>query len=176
VSGPEGTDRFRAVPPELHSAYLEGPFRQCSDCGGSIESPDALHLIGKSWRGGDVVFEFALCMTCALSLFAQYSEESKRNLEAYFRPLSRGPGATGLSACVRCGNAPGDENDERNVEAIAMGGVLLDEPILVCGPCADGAEAVLSTRTKEVFDAFARRVCPTLPADIDLPAPIFSLP
>ena len=114
-------------------------------------------------------------MTCALSLFAQYSEESKKNLDAYFRPRRAGRPVGPRPASDAPSAAPGPE-EERNVEAIAMGGMLLDEPILVCGPCADGAEAVLSKKTKEAFDDFARRVCPTMPADVDLPAPIFSLP
>lgn len=161
------------IPPELHSAYSEGPFQKCSDCGGALRDPDVVHLIGKSWRDGEVVFEFALCMPCALALFSQYSEESKKNLEAYFRPLDLS-GRSGLSACVRCGRAD-DLSEEKNIEAVALGDVLLDEPVLICGPCAEGAEAVLSKQTKETFDRFARRVCPSLPADVDLPA-IFSLP
>jgi hypothetical protein len=174
TAGPEDLPEQRPVPPELHSAHDEGLFQRCSDCGASVQSPEALHLIGKSWRDGEVVFEFALCMTCALSLFSQYSEESKRNLEAYFQPMEAL--RSGLSACVRCGRSGAALEEEKNIEALAMGGMLLDEPILVCGPCADGAEAVLSKKTKEVFGAFVHRVCPTLPADIDLPAPIFSLP
>jgi hypothetical protein len=162
-----------AIPPELHSALADGPFRVCSDCGVSLLAPDLAHLIGKTWNDGEVIFEFALCMTCALALFSQYSEESKKNLEAYFMPLDRVE-RSGLTACVRCGRTDGLAA-ERHVEAVAHGDMLLDDPILICAPCAEGAEAVLSKATKEAFDRFARRVFPTLPADVDLPA-VFSLP
>jgi hypothetical protein len=163
------------IPPELHSAHDEGPFQKCSDCGCPLQTPEALHLIGKSWRDGEVVFEFALCMGCGLSLFSQYSEESKANLNAYFVPL---PGVEpgGLEACYRCGASGAALSDEKSLEAIALGSELVDDPILVCGPCTDGAEKVLSKKTKEAFDEFVRRVCPTVPEGADLPVPIFSLP
>jgi hypothetical protein len=163
------------IPRDLFSEHDEAPFKTCSDCGSSLSEPETLHIIGKSWRDGEAVFEFALCMNCALTLFSQYSEESKKNLEAYFQPRE-GFASAGLSACARCGTGGAPLEDERNVEAVAIGGRLLEEPILICGPCADGAEKVLSKKTKEVFDDFIHRVCPTLPADIDLPTPIFSLP
>jgi hypothetical protein len=170
-----GDDAERTpVPPELFSAKDEGPFKTCSDCGASLEAPDALHLIGKSWRDGEVIFEFALCMGCGLTLFSQYSEESRRNLEEYFRPLSGSGG--GATACVRCGRSGPELEREKNLEGLAMGGMLLDQPILICGPCAEGADAVLSKKTREAFDDFVRRVCPSFPSDAELPAPVFSLP
>lgn len=163
------------VPPDLWSAHDEAPFQRCSDCGCALQTPQALHLIGKSWKDGEVVFEFALCMTCGLALFAQYSEESKRNLAAYFVPLP-GVGPGRLEACFRCGASGAALSDEKSIEGVALGGMLVDDPILVCGPCTDGAEKVLSKKTKEAFDDFVRRVCPTVPEGVDLPAPIFSLP
>ena len=30
----------RPIPPELFSAYHEGPFQRCSDCGASLEAPE----------------------------------------------------------------------------------------------------------------------------------------
>jgi hypothetical protein len=178
VTGPDEEDPLpdvRPVPRELWSEHDEAPFKACSDCGGSLQEDGSLHVIGKAWRDSEVVFEFALCLQCSLSLFSQYSDESKRNLAAYFMPL---PGVTpsGVEACFRCGTSGQGLAEERSVEAVAMGPNLADEPIAVCGPCTDGAEKVLSTKTKQAFDDFVRRVCPTLPADIDLPAPIFSLP
>ena len=172
--GPDPSDE-RPIPRELWSEHDEAPFKTCSDCGSALEERGTLYVIGKAWRDAEVVFEFALCMQCGLALFSQYSEESKQNLAAYFVPL---PGVEpgGLVACFRCGRSGDSIAEERSIEAVAFGSALADEPILVCGPCTDGAEKVLSKKTKEAFDDFVRRVCPTLPADIDLPAPIFSLP
>jgi hypothetical protein len=163
------------IPPELFSTHDDAPFRLCSDCGGELSAAGSPHVIGKSWRDGEVVFEFALCMRCALVLFSQYSEESKRNLEDYFRTVHENR-RSGLSTCARCGREGAELLREKNVEALAASAALLDEPIVVCGPCSDGADRVLSEKTRESLDDFMRRVCPTLPADIDLPAPIFSIP
>jgi hypothetical protein len=174
-SEPEDPPPRVPVPRELFSEHDEGPFRTCSDCGTSLQSPEALHVIGKCWRDGEVVFEFALCMACGISLFMQYSEESKKNLAAYFVPLP-GVEASGLDACFRCGLSGEGLAEEKSVEAVALGSTLVDQPIVVCGPCSEGAEKVLSKKTKEAFDSFVRRVCPMLPADVDLPVGMFSLP
>jgi hypothetical protein len=173
--GPEDAPAPKPIPRELWSEHDEAPFKTCSDCGGRVQETVAPYVIGKAWRDAEVVFEFALCMKCAIGLFSQYSEESKKNLAAYFLPLP-GVAPSGLEACFRCGRSGPDLAEERSVEAVAFGDALADEPIVVCGPCTDGAEKVLSKKTKEAFDDFVRRVCPTLPADIDLPTPIFSLP
>lgn len=170
VGGP-----FGPLPPDLHSAHDEGPFQRCSDCGTSLQEPPTLHVISKAWRDAEVVFEFALCMRCGLALFSQYSDESKWNLEAYFVPL-QGVEPRGLENCYRCGASGAGLGDERSVEGIALGASLLDKPILVCGPCADGAEKVLSKKTKEAMDDFVRRVCPTVPEGADIPTPILALP
>jgi hypothetical protein len=165
----------KPIPRELWSEHDEAPFKSCSDCGASLQEDGALHVIGKAWRDSEVVFEFALCLQCSVALFSQYSEESKQNLAKYFVPLE-GVTPSGVEACFRCGRTGEGLSEERSVEAVAFGASLADEPIAVCGPCTDGAEKVLSKKTKEAFDDFVRRVCPTLPADVDLPAPIFSLP
>jgi hypothetical protein len=172
---PAYVPRLSPIPRELHSAHDEGPFQKCSDCGASLQGSGAGHLIGKSWRDGEVVFEFALCIPCAESLFQQYSDESKQNLTAYFVPLE-GVKPGGLVSCYRCGASGDALSEEKSLEAVALGDQLVEEPVLVCGPCTDGAEKVLSKKTKEAFDDFVRRVCPTVPEGVDLPAPIFSLP
>ena len=104
----------------------------------------------------------------------------QRGIEEEPRPptscRSRASRRRGSTACFRCGASGEALGEERSVEAVAIGATLIDEPILVCGPCSDGAEQVLSKKTKEAFDSFVRRVCPTLPADVDLPVGMFSLP
>ena len=172
---PEDASSRKPLPREFWSEHDEAPFRTCSDCSAPLEAPEALYVISKAWRDGEVVFEFALCMGCSMALFSQYSEESKQSLAVYFTPLP-GVERSGLGACFRCGGSGEVLSEERCVEAVAFGATLADDPILVCGPCTDGAEEVLSKKTKLAFDDFVRRVCPMLPADIDLPAPIFSLP
>lgn len=162
------------IPPELRSAFHEGPFPACSDCGAPFASDDAApHLVERVFRDGEAIFEYALCLRCALALFEQYSEESKRNLEAYFGERLAPDAAP--DACARCGRDGPELEAERTVAGAAFGDVLLGRVLTICGPCADGAEAVLSKKTKEAFDAFVRRVCPTLPADADIPAGVLSL-
>jgi hypothetical protein len=162
------------VPPDLRSAYHEGPFPSCSDCGRPFGDDDAEpHLIERVFRGGESIFEYALCLPCALLLMSQYSEESKRNLESYFAERLAPDAPEG--SCDRCGLSGDSLEEERTVAGAAMSGSLLGRTLVICGGCADGAEAVLSKKTKEAFDAFVRRVCPTLPADVDVPAGVLTL-
>lgn len=161
------------VPPELDSAYHEGPFPRCSDCGGDFTAGGEPRLIERVFRNGEPIFEYALCLACALGVFAEYSEESKRNLEAYFGERLRPDAPPG--ACDRCGRSGPELEQERTVAGAAMDDRLLGRVMTICGVCTDGAEAVLSKKTKEAFESFVRRVCPTLPADVDIPAGIFAL-
>ncbi|HYC78493.1 MAG TPA: hypothetical protein VEI02_12775 [Planctomycetota bacterium] len=160
------------VPPELHSAYHGGPFPACSDCGGELDAREEPYLVERVFRDGEAVFEYALCFTCAARLFEEYSEESKRNLDAYF--AERLAPAAVAGACDRCGRHGAELEEERTQAGAVLGGYLLGRLITICGPCADGAEAVLSKKTKEAFERFVRRVCPTLPADVDVPAGVLS--
>jgi uncharacterized protein with PIN domain len=170
-----GEPERRPIPPELFSEHDEAPFSRCSDCGGSLDATASPHVIGKTWRDDEVVFEFAICMACATVLYSGYSEESKARLADYFGPVAEALRG-GWTSCARCGRGGADTAAERSVEAVALGRDLVAEPIMICGPCADGADAVLSEATRNSLDDFMRRVCPTLPADLDLPAPVFSIP
>jgi hypothetical protein len=160
------------VPPALDSAFHEGPFPCCSDCGRAFSEDDGPRLVERVFRHGEAVFEYALCVPCALRLFSEYSEESKRNLETYFEERLAPDAPEG--ACDRCGRSGAELDAERTVAGAALGDMLLGRLMVICGPCADGAESVLSKQTKEAFENFVRRVCPTLPADVDIPAGVFA--
>ncbi len=163
------------VPPDFHSTHDEGPFSRCSDCGAPLGGQDALHLIGKVWRDGDVIFEYALCSGCVIGLYEQYSEESKRNLSEYFAQVAP-PRDDGAPQCHRCGQSGEVLANEHSAEAMAMGSTLLGTPIRVCAACTEGAEKVLSKQTRKVFDDFVRRVAPLLPEDVGIPSPVLALP
>jgi hypothetical protein len=155
------------VPPDLYSAFHEAPFPACSDCGRKFGGEDDLYVVERVFRNGEAIYEYALCLRCSQALFEQYSEESKRNLEAYF--AERLDPTAGEGACERCGRRGPELDEERTVAGAVFGDRLLGKRMVVCGPCADGAETVLSKKTKEAFEDFVRRVCPTLPADVDVP-------
>jgi hypothetical protein len=157
------------LPESLHSAFHEGPFPSCSDCDRSFLGGDELHVVERVFRGGEPIFEYALCFDCALRLLSEYSEESKEALERYFTETTA-PDDAPEGACDRCGRPGTADDDERCVAGAAIGGTQLGKTTIVCGPCAEGADAVVSKKTRESFDAFMRRVAPTLPADVDLPA------
>ncbi len=162
------------VPPDLYSAHDEGPFRRCSDCGADLSSADAIHLIGRVFRDGEVIFEYALCLPCVIKLYQQYSEESKANLAAYFAQEAPPPPDC-TRWCHRCGCHGEGLADEQAIEGLAMGGILLGHPIVICAECSAGAERVLSKKTREAFDDFVRRVAPMLPADVDIPSPVIAI-
>ena len=163
------------LPPGFYSAHDEGPFEACSDCGSPVISPAAVHLIGKVWKESDVIFEYALCMSCVMKLYLQYSEESKRNLAEYFA-MEAPPPEDGSPHCGRCGRTGEDLTEEYSAEVLASGSTMLGRPIRICGACSDGAEAVLSKKTREAFDDFVRRVAPHLPEDVGIPSPVLALP
>ena len=76
-------DNENNIPREFHSAYKEGPFTECIDCGCQLNESHAPYVIMKSVVANEAVFEMAICMMCAGKMRERYSEETKKNLQSY---------------------------------------------------------------------------------------------
>jgi hypothetical protein len=73
------------IPEEFWSAYLEGPFESCVDCGASLQGGSLPYAIQKHVVAGETVFEMAMCMDCATNLQSQFSVESRQALQEQIR-------------------------------------------------------------------------------------------
>lgn len=73
------------IPEEFWSAYLEGPFQSCVDCGVSLSDGKLPYAIQKHIVAGESVFEMAMCLDCAASLQEEFSQESRQALQERIR-------------------------------------------------------------------------------------------
>lgn len=159
------------LPDELHSSYSGLPFEKCIDCERPLLDPPQPHLIQKILRDGEVVFEFALCMPCAENADAGMSEESRRNVEAWFEQNT--VAGLGRERCNICGRERDDE--EHVVFAMAVGGDILGSGHLFCSACTDDLDGLLSEATRRQMEDFTERNFPGVPEHLGLPTSLLSI-
>lgn len=81
---------FTDIPKELYPFKSDTPFCNCIECTKNIIENESGYLIEKAIRRykefntEDVIFEYALCMECAMELKSQISEQSQQVLAEYF--------------------------------------------------------------------------------------------
>ena len=159
---PERLDHGLSTIPKLfESIEADGPFTTCIECERDLRPHAQQYLIEKGIRGRETVYEYALCLGCVLGMRARFSEESKRDLDAFFdgradieaRGLELlatvGPEAGAwIEDCVFC-RRPREECPEYQMYAWCSGALVLYSilPYFVCGQCIDLIGEVLSTKT-----------------------------
>jgi hypothetical protein len=153
-----------SIPEVLHSAYLEAPFRECVSCGTDLSDPDCIYQIQKTWKGGEVVLELAICGACAANLLRDFSEESLERMQRFFGERFRGEEAE--DACNFCGAEIG-EDTEYEIGAACRGSNMLRPPIRVCGECVASSQENLSRKTREAWGEFLDLNLPGVPQSME---------
>lgn len=163
--------------PEMFYDSLTGkPFTHCNVCGGDLLSGSILaYLIEKAYRRSmvtgkmEVVFEYAICTSCASKFVESYSKESLKQLQKYyqehFNPNIHPQASTyfkdeqnlkdHLSKCFFTGK-PIEELDEYQVAAQFSGnrlGVMIP-PYVFGGDAMDEVIDLLSEETLGEIDDF----------------------
>jgi len=161
------------IPQVLHSAYSGKAFRTCVDCGGPILESGLPYSIEKVVRQGEVIFEYALCMRCAEILMHEFSEESLRNIAEYLEREELELGVLeDTTACHRCGRRDSTFAEEYTVTGMLIGTSLMMGPLMVCAPCLEGMESVLSKQTREAHGHFIEKNFPGVPEYLGTPLTI----
>lgn len=74
--------------PHPHARFdhdFEGnPFTHCKLCEKDLRSTDEPYFVEKALKPGDVIFEYAMCMSCIEEMRGIWSVESAKALENYF--------------------------------------------------------------------------------------------
>jgi hypothetical protein len=152
----------------FHSAYLEGPFRNCTRCGETLVDFDDGYHIGKVFDRGECIFEHALCHSCHQALINEMSDESRQRLLAFHE--ERLKLNFGLERCGTCGvRRDGVCSSEYAIGGLFRGMGLL-HAMMICGACQEEMSHLLSKKTREVWERYINENFPGLPADA-LPDP-----
>ena len=78
------------IPSLFYDSISNMPIERCQVCQKKIIETDAEYMIEKVFRRNpisgkmEVMFEFAICFSCALTFVNSYSAQSKENLQRYF--------------------------------------------------------------------------------------------
>jgi len=158
------------IPRVLWSAYEEQPFSRCVDCGSSLLDSQVPYAVEKAVRQGEVIFEYAICVTCVTSLMSQYSEESIANILAYMDEEDLHLEESGeLTSCHHCDASGAAFEEEQTVTGMLVGERLIAGPTILCGRCLEGIDEVLSQKTREVHGEFIQNNFPGVPESLDIP-------
>jgi len=163
LENPEGSE----IPPLLHSVYEEGPFTQCSVCDTSLLEEGVLYEIQKVFRGAEVIFECAVCGSCAAGLIQAYSKESLKVMQEFFESSFRPD--NGPDRCHFCGGDGRAGRDDVVVMGMCMGPVLMAPPVVICEACGESLNERLSKKTKESYGEFIENNFPGVPAEWEAP-------
>ena len=155
---PEPTD----IPREFHSEYEERPFQSCTRCGEMLAEIAEGYQVFKLYRGGEAIYEYALCHPCHAGAVREFSVESRQRLEAYHR--QRVSLNLGRGKCAVCGNARGEGGEPEFSLTAACQGHRLLHALMVCGLCRQEMQSLLSKETRKVWDRFVNENLPGVPA------------
>jgi hypothetical protein len=163
---PEDFKPIGPIPQELYSEYEDRPFKTCTRCGETLADFEDGYRISKVHRAGEVLFEYALCGPCFLNIYEESSDETKIALYQYQRDRLQ-ENVAGGEACALCAKEKDQiENDEFALVGACHSHLLLDIN-LVCGPCVEDMNRLVSKKTRDVWDRFVQENFPGVPADFE---------
>jgi hypothetical protein len=152
------------IPKVLHSAYHEGPFEACDACGKNLQTEVEAYQLQKSFRGPEVVFEIALCLTCMMEAMSCISRESMQAMRLFqaerYRP------SESLDACHFCRKELGPE-DDHEIAAVCADRFLARPPVVLCGTCSEEMQEKLSRKTRDGWGDFISENVPGVPESME---------
>lgn len=175
------------IPKEFWS-FAEGqPFRVCVVCGENLLADGGrFYMIEKAYRKGEVVFEYAICLSCQQQLEAELSQQSLKLIAHYFdehvdwaqirgiRELSssrKGTALSGLSRCLITGKQA-SECAEYHILTACFGENLLESPCLIGDEAIESIQQLVSRKTRDQLDGFVEEFL-GLPPAVKNPVPCF---
>ncbi|MFB9865140.1 hypothetical protein [Rufibacter immobilis] len=166
---------FEPIPKELHSMATGQPFDTCLTCHCHLLQDGVGYLVEKAVRvypdAGvqDVIFEYAMCLTCAQQLREELSVESRQRIEAFFKErvdlVARREALLSLPDPLRLDNwlahclvtgTPRSACTEYQICAQCDGGDLLYTymPYFLSAQAMDQMQELISPHTRQILDDF----------------------
>lgn len=163
------------IPPLFHDSLSKAPFVKCQVCEKELIQSNSEYIIEKVFRKNavsskmEILFEYAICYSCALNLTNSYSTESKENLQRYFmehlqgqfdfasqKPLTSEIDIYDqLSNCAITGRHVSELEEYQIVGRFKGGFLRKDEmPFLIGGGSMDDVSDLLSNETLDNMDDF----------------------
>lgn len=166
--------RLAPLPELFYDSETGEPFTHCLNCEQELLNDGPPYLIEKAVRSFDeydvqeVVFEYAMCMSCYEEISKSFSETSRQRIEAYFAEHLDFQGRTqrimeadeaeveAWTAHCAVTDTPREALSEYQLVAHAHGEqlVLSHLPCLISGEAMDEVAELLSQQTRDSMGGF----------------------
>ena len=167
---------LQEIPKTFYSFIDEKPFENCADCGKGLLNNNTEYLIERVYRNhkeyktSEVIFDYAICMDCAMRLHQEMSNESKQKLQQFFQSnlnlekrnqLIRDKKSIeeSLSTCLVSGDDL-VECEEYQVCAHCVGDKVFmgNPPYMISGKILDRIMHLLSNETQDILNGFYDKI------------------
>ncbi len=158
------------IPSSFYSFKEEGPFQHCVECERFLLDESCDYVIEKAirnypgYKASDVIFDYAICMDCAMEVQKGLSAESMRKIQEFMQEhlhknmTMRESAADPDSYTEHClvSNRPVAECEEFQIFAYCRGNKvnLQMPPYMISGQVLDQISELLSPETRDELDGF----------------------
>ena len=161
-------DNINKIPKDFYSFDTGEPFKSCLMCNRDLLVDGQIYVIERSIKtypgttAMDVLYEYAMCIDCALKQKETISEESLRNIENYFRfnlsldQLSKSyDHESKAKHCIVHGTST-DQMSEYVIQATCNGNNLDStvQPMIFGDQAISEMEELISVATRDEMDDF----------------------
>jgi len=154
-----------AIPRLFFDTVKDLPFANCSKCDRFLLDDTVEYMIEKVLIPNDVLYEFAICSNCIISIQQEISEESLQNMQQFsekelnkrIQKIDHMVNEDFETIKSKLGNEnPGLSYENCNVMAFFRGKNLVEDYPAICvsTQALEKMQDVLSKKTKDSFDDF----------------------
>jgi hypothetical protein len=145
------------IPKILHSYSTGKPFTNCVDCSKDLLNSNEAYFIEKvirqynknGYTAKDIIFEYAMCTTCAEDIKKEFSAASKKAMNNYFAEINPHSSSDENLNCMVKGK-PVEEYQEYQIFSLCQGKYMLtDQPFAIGLEALEELSAVISIETKD---------------------------
>ncbi|MEQ8470254.1 MAG: hypothetical protein RIC35_03675 [Marinoscillum sp.] len=166
-------NHFVEIPQEFHSFENEGLFTNCIECDRELLDGSCDYVIEKAvrnyqgFKAEDVIFDYAICMKCAMEVQQNLSKESMRSIQQYMEENMQiearakqmqfmNADYSGFVDECLISNRPKNSCDEYQVFAYCRGDKmnLQMPPYMISGQILDEISELLSDETRDELNGF----------------------
>lgn len=160
------------IPSVFYSFHEEAPFRKCIECERELDG-DCEYVIEKAvknypdFTASDVIFDYAICMECAVKINQELSKESMANIQAFFsnrldinsraKLIAEAKGDINqlIGRCM-ISNEPKNSSTEYQIFAHCIGNKInmKNPPYMISGEVLAELAELLSEKTRGDLDGF----------------------
>ena len=151
--------------PEVFWSFETGrPLNRCKLCGCDLMTKGTNYLIEKAFRGGETIFEHALCIDCHMTCASELSIESRTRIEHYFQEhadfktrLTHGLEQLGTDPEKWIGHCVVKGYPLRECDEYQLYGFCIDQDLVFTGApymlCGEAIEEIMDLLSPETLGA-----------------------